>query len=223
MIDPIFADLAAFLPALIAEVRERQAAGRRRSRSAKCRSSSQAALRTSSPSPSATTPRTSASTRRRTRSRCRTAPAMCASPPATTSPTRASRSSPPCTRRGTRCTSSTCRGSFAFRPAAMARGMSMHESQSLSLEMLAGRSREFLGWLAPLMASAYGGDIRRAGRRQCAQRLAPARQRLHPGRGRRALLSAACDPALPAGAGADRRRPDSSPTCPAAWNELFNS
>ncbi len=47
---------------------------------------------------------------------------------------------------------------FAFRPGGNARGMTVHESQSLSLEMMAGRSREFLGWLAPQMAQAYGGD-----------------------------------------------------------------
>ncbi|HEY5410313.1 MAG TPA: carboxypeptidase M32 [Caulobacteraceae bacterium] len=47
---------------------------------------------------------------------------------------------------------------FAFRPGGMARGMSVHESQSLSLEMIAGRSREFLQFLAPLMADALGGD-----------------------------------------------------------------
>jgi len=47
---------------------------------------------------------------------------------------------------------------FAFHPAGLARGASMHESQSLSLEMLAGRSREFLTFLAPLMAETFGGD-----------------------------------------------------------------
>ena len=47
---------------------------------------------------------------------------------------------------------------FAFRPGGMARGMSVHESQSLSLEMMAGRSREFLEHLAPLMAEVLGGD-----------------------------------------------------------------
>jgi carboxypeptidase Taq len=46
---------------------------------------------------------------------------------------------------------------FAFRLGGMARGMTAHESQSLSLEKLAGRSREFLGWLAPKMAEAFGG------------------------------------------------------------------
>jgi carboxypeptidase Taq len=47
---------------------------------------------------------------------------------------------------------------FAFRPGGMARGMSVHESQSLSLEMMAGRSHEFVSWLAPLMAEELGGD-----------------------------------------------------------------
>jgi carboxypeptidase Taq len=47
---------------------------------------------------------------------------------------------------------------FAFRPGGMARGMTVHESQSLSLEMMAGRSREFLQWLAPQLAAEYGGD-----------------------------------------------------------------
>jgi carboxypeptidase Taq len=46
---------------------------------------------------------------------------------------------------------------FAFRPGGNARGMTAHESQSLSLERMAGRSREFLGWLAPLLAREYGG------------------------------------------------------------------
>ena len=47
---------------------------------------------------------------------------------------------------------------FAFRPGGMARGMSVHESQSLSLEMMAGRSREFVQFLAPLMAEVLGGE-----------------------------------------------------------------
>ncbi len=47
---------------------------------------------------------------------------------------------------------------FAFRPGGMARGMTAHESQSLSLEKMAGRSREFLTWLAPRMAEEFGGD-----------------------------------------------------------------
>jgi carboxypeptidase Taq len=47
---------------------------------------------------------------------------------------------------------------FAFRPGGLARGMTAHESQSLSLEMMAGRSREFLAWLAAQMADTYGAD-----------------------------------------------------------------
>ena len=50
---------------------------------------------------------------------------------------------------------------FAFRPGGMARGMTMHESQSLSLERMAGRSAEFLRWMAPLLARQYGGDVAR--------------------------------------------------------------
>jgi carboxypeptidase Taq len=45
---------------------------------------------------------------------------------------------------------------WAFRPVGMARGMTVHESQSLSLEMVAGRSREFLGVLATMMGEAFG-------------------------------------------------------------------
>jgi len=47
---------------------------------------------------------------------------------------------------------------FAFRPGGSARGMTVHESQSLSLEMMAGRSLEFLQWLSPRLAEGYGGD-----------------------------------------------------------------
>jgi carboxypeptidase Taq len=50
---------------------------------------------------------------------------------------------------------------LAFRPAGHARGMTVHESQSLSLEMIAGRSREFLGFLAPTMARTFGGEPQR--------------------------------------------------------------
>lgn len=48
---------------------------------------------------------------------------------------------------------------LAFRPVGDARGMTVHESQSLSVERLAGRSREFLGFLGPLMAEVCGGDL----------------------------------------------------------------
>jgi len=43
-------------------------------------------------------------------------------------------------------------------PAGEARGMSVHESQSLTMEMQAGRGRAFLSWLAPEMAAAFGGS-----------------------------------------------------------------
>ena len=39
-----------------------------------------------------------------------------------------------------------------------ARGMSVHESQSLLLEMQASRSRPFIGFVAPLAREAFGGD-----------------------------------------------------------------
>jgi carboxypeptidase Taq len=42
-------------------------------------------------------------------------------------------------------------------PVGRARGMSMHESQSLLMEMQACRSREFLEFLAPILRDAFGG------------------------------------------------------------------
>ncbi len=48
---------------------------------------------------------------------------------------------------------------LAFSPVGYARGMSAHESQSLMLEMMAGRSREFLHFLSPLLHEYLGGDI----------------------------------------------------------------
>jgi carboxypeptidase Taq len=46
----------------------------------------------------------------------------------------------------------------AFSPVGAARGATAHESQSIMVEMQASRSREFLTWLAPQMAQAFGGD-----------------------------------------------------------------
>lgn len=43
-------------------------------------------------------------------------------------------------------------------PVGNARGMSMHESQSLLWEKQAGRSPEFTSWLAPIAAKVFGGD-----------------------------------------------------------------
>ncbi|WP_342628963.1 carboxypeptidase M32 [Nguyenibacter vanlangensis] len=43
-------------------------------------------------------------------------------------------------------------------PVGQARGMSLHESQSLLMEMQVARSRPFIDWLAPLLRNAFGGD-----------------------------------------------------------------
>lgn len=43
-------------------------------------------------------------------------------------------------------------------PVGLARGMSMHESQSLLFEMQACRSREFLSWVAPRIRDAFDGE-----------------------------------------------------------------
>ncbi|WP_029009737.1 carboxypeptidase M32 [Azospirillum halopraeferens] len=43
-------------------------------------------------------------------------------------------------------------------PVGQARGMAVHESQSLIVEMQASRSPEFLSWLAPVVREAFGGS-----------------------------------------------------------------
>ncbi|HEX9465805.1 MAG TPA: carboxypeptidase M32 [Alphaproteobacteria bacterium] len=45
---------------------------------------------------------------------------------------------------------------WRHQPVGHARGMSVHESQSLLVEMQACRSREFIAWLGPLAAEAFG-------------------------------------------------------------------
>ncbi len=47
---------------------------------------------------------------------------------------------------------------FARQPVGRARGMAVHESQSLFYEMQVARSDEFVGFLAPLMREAFGGE-----------------------------------------------------------------
>jgi carboxypeptidase Taq len=47
---------------------------------------------------------------------------------------------------------------WRHQPVGQARGMSVHESQSLLAEMQAARSREFLSYAAPLMREAFGGS-----------------------------------------------------------------
>jgi carboxypeptidase Taq len=46
---------------------------------------------------------------------------------------------------------------WRHQPVGAARGMSLHESQSLLIEMQAGRSREFVTFLAPLVREAFRG------------------------------------------------------------------
>lgn len=43
-------------------------------------------------------------------------------------------------------------------PVGRARGMSVHESQSLLMEMLASRSRAFITWAAPMLRESFGGS-----------------------------------------------------------------
>jgi carboxypeptidase Taq len=47
---------------------------------------------------------------------------------------------------------------FRRQPAGLAAGMAVHESQSLIFEMQAGRTDAFLGWLAPVLAEELGAD-----------------------------------------------------------------
>ncbi|MHB8529140.1 MAG: hypothetical protein ACYC8V_06465 [Caulobacteraceae bacterium] len=158
LIDPIFADLAAFLPPLITEVRERQAGWPAPAPFPQAPIERQAAL----------SHRLAAAVgHREGHLRIDVAPHPFSVP-----------HSPGDVRFTTRYDIANLRFSIlatlheaghamyefnlprdlAFRPAGLARGASVHESQSLSLEMLAGRGREFLGFLAPLMAQIFGGD-----------------------------------------------------------------
>lgn len=47
---------------------------------------------------------------------------------------------------------------WRYQPVGQARGMGLHESQSLLIEMQACRSRQFLTYLSPLLAEAFGHD-----------------------------------------------------------------
>ncbi len=49
-------------------------------------------------------------------------------------------------------------GKWRYQPVGRARGMQIHESQSLLMEMQACRSRPFLAYAAPLMQDAFGGQ-----------------------------------------------------------------
>ena len=47
---------------------------------------------------------------------------------------------------------------WRYQPVGMARGMAVHESQSLLMEMQVCRGPEFLSFLGPLLSEAFGGD-----------------------------------------------------------------
>ena len=47
---------------------------------------------------------------------------------------------------------------WRYQPVGAARGMALHESQSLLVEMLVSRSREFYAWAAPIMRGLFGGS-----------------------------------------------------------------
>jgi carboxypeptidase Taq len=158
MIDPIFADLAAFLPPLIAEVRERQAR-----------------WPTPIAFPAVSVERQAALSHRLAVAvghdpdnfRIDSAPhpfSVPHSPGDVRFTTRYDVANPPFSihatlhEAGHAMYEANLPVGFAFRPAGLARGMTVHESQSLSLEMLAGRSLEFLSFLSPLMAETFGGE-----------------------------------------------------------------
>ena len=96
---------------------------------------------------------------------------------------------------------------------ASARGMSMHESQSL-LDRDAGLP---LARVPRVRRAAPARRLRRrrrgVGRGQSLSPLHPGRAQPHPRRCRRSDLPGACHPALSAGAGADRRRARSRRSC----------
>ena len=85
------------------------------------------------------------------------------------------------------------------------RGIAVHESQSLLMEMQACRSPAFVGFLAGQLQLTFGDDPAFAPDEPRAP-LHPRRARIHPRRRRRGDLPAACHPAPPARAGADRGR-----------------
>ena len=183
MIDPIFAELAAFLPGVIAEVRERQAAlaGADPVR----RGADRAAGGAVAP----------AGGRRRPRPgplphRPGAAPVLGAAQPrrrALHHPLR--RGATPrfaiaatLHEAGHAMYEFNLPRDFAFRPGGMARGMTVHESQSLSLEKMAGRSQR-----VPRLAGAAAG---RGIRRRSASALVARQRAATPGAGSTTASSA---------------------------------
>ena len=112
---------------------------------------------------------------------------------------------------------------WRYQPVGLARGMAIHESQSLLVEMQVCRGAEFLGFLAPLLQEAFGAGPARSRRVLAGESPAPLRAGSSPASSAsmptRSDLSQPCHPALSAGEGADRGRPRCSPICPRAWNE----
>ena len=104
-------------------------------------------------------------------------------------------------------TSAACREAWRHQPVGEARGMAVHESQSLLIEMQVSRSPAFLGYLAPLLAATFGRYDPALSRRQPVPPLRSTSSAVYPGRRRRGDLSAARDLALRSRARAARRPP----------------
>lgn len=66
-------------------------------------------------------------------------------------------------------------------PVGEAAGMAIHESQSLMIEMQAGRSREFLDFLAPVLVEEFCGDRSNAGQEWRGNNLIRLCQKVSPG------------------------------------------
>ena len=97
---------------------------------------------------------------------------------------------------------------WRLQPVGAARGMAIHESQSLLLEMQVCRSPAFT---SVRRADFARGFRRRRGRLGAGGAPSPpdsGRPQPDPGRGRRGHLSRPCNPALPSRTGDDRWRPD---------------
>lgn len=90
-------------------------------------------------------------------------------------------------------------------PVGDARGMAMHESQSLLIEMQVCRSREFLVFAAPLVRQAFAGSGPAWDAENLDHHYTKVERGFTPRRCRRGHLSGARDPALRVGAGDDCR------------------
>ena len=104
-------------------------------------------------------------------------------------------------------------------PVGHARGMTLHESQSLLMEMQACRSDAFLAFAAPRMRAAFGKEgpaWTEANIHRIYTRVAPGLIRV---RCRRGHLPAARHAAIPAGTGDAGGRPQPLPDLPGAWND----